>query len=353
MKKNLIALGLALLSLAGQGKSNELRVLQFNIWQEGTVVPDGFQGVVDVIAQTDADFVALSEVRNYHGTRFCDRIVQALAQKGCTYYSFYSDDTGLLSKYPIEKSEVIFPLRNDHGTIHKLTARLPDGRTACVYTAHLDYLNCAYYRIRGYSGSTWKELPGGPDLDLVSILADNITSQRDDAIRAFLADARKEVAQGNLVFIGGDFNEPSHRDWTPATGALADHHGLVVPWTVTTLLEEAGFVDAYRAKYPYPVTHPGYTFPADNPRMPVEKLTWAPKSDERERIDFVFYHPVRGLRLKDAVVVGPRGSIVRSQRVQEQGRDPFFPFPSTESPVWPSDHKGLLVTFQLKAPTVH
>ena len=59
--------------------ARQLRLLQFNIWQEGTVVGDGYEALVDEIARADADFVMLSEVRNYHGTRFCDRIVESLA----------------------------------------------------------------------------------------------------------------------------------------------------------------------------------------------------------------------------------------------------------------------------------
>ena len=54
------------------------RVLQFNIRQEGAVVEKGFEAVADEIARSKADFVTLSEVRNYHHTRFCDRIVEAL-----------------------------------------------------------------------------------------------------------------------------------------------------------------------------------------------------------------------------------------------------------------------------------
>lgn len=61
----------------------------------------GFEAVADEIARSKADFVTLSEVRNYHHTRFCDRIVEALKQRGEIYYSFYSEDSGLLSRYPI------------------------------------------------------------------------------------------------------------------------------------------------------------------------------------------------------------------------------------------------------------
>ena len=72
----LIALGL---SSCQQEKT--FKVLQFNIWQEGAVVKGGFDAIADEIVRSNADFVTLSEVRNYHQTRFCDRIVEALQQR--------------------------------------------------------------------------------------------------------------------------------------------------------------------------------------------------------------------------------------------------------------------------------
>lgn len=324
--------------------SREIKVLQLNIWQEGTSVSGGYEAMIDEIACADADFVMLSEVRNYNGIRLCDRMIASLAAKGKRYYSFGSQDSGLLSRYPISDSTTIFPECGDHGSLYKSVAVLPEGRRVSVYTAHLDYRHCAYYRVRGYDGSTWEELPE-PDTDLASLLADNAASQRDDAIRLFIADAAQDAAAGNLIFLGGDFNEPSHRDWIEATKDSADHRGMIVPWTVTTLLEEAGYADAYRVKYPDPTTHPGYTYPADCPGAELSQLLWAPKADERERIDFVFYRPDKRLKLKDAVIFGPKGSVRRGERMTETSCDPFL-LPSTDN--WPTDHKGVLATFQVR-----
>ena len=100
----------------------ELKVLQWNIWQEGTMVPGGYEAIVSEIARLEPDFVTFSEVRNYHQTRFCDRIVTSLREKGKTYYSFYSYDSGLLSKHPITDSTTVFPEKNDHGSIYRMVA---------------------------------------------------------------------------------------------------------------------------------------------------------------------------------------------------------------------------------------
>lgn len=322
--------------------AREISVLQFNIWQEGTYVPGGFEAVADEIARLNPDFVTLSEVRNYHNTRFCDRITEALKQRECTYYSFYSNDTGLLSRHPISDSTIVFPLQNDHGTIHKLRTRIGN-RDVAVYTGHLDYLNDTYYEVRGYDGNTWKKMEA-PLTDVSTILKRNVISRRDDAIRDFIAEVKREQEANTPIFFGGDFNEPSHLDWTEATKDSADHQGITVPWTCTVMLEQAGFKDAYRQLYPNPVTHPGYTYPSDNKLMPVSRLAWAPEADERERIDYIFYYPRKGLKVKEANIVGPRGCIVRNRREEQHGQDIYL----TPLDVWPSDHKGVLVKFRVK-----
>lgn len=48
------------------------------------------------------------------------------------------------------------------------------------------------------------------------VLKVNTDSQRDDAIRLFIEQARKDIAEGYSIILGGDFNEPSHRDWVEA-----------------------------------------------------------------------------------------------------------------------------------------
>lgn len=336
----LITLLLLVSVCAKSQKGNGFTVLQWNVWQEGTMIPGGYDAIVNEIIRLKPDFVTFSEVRNYNHTNFTARVCASLQEKGLQYYSFYSYDTGLLSKYPITDSLTVFPENGDHGSIYRLTSSV-NGRKVAVYTAHLDYLDCAYYNARGYDGSTWKEIPLPTSVE--EILKINVASQRDDAIRLFITQAEKDLANGYAVIVGGDFNEPSHRDWIEKNKNLYDHNGFVVPWTVTTLLEEAGFVDSYRKIYPNPLTHPGFTYPSDNPAKTPEKITWAPKADERDRIDFVFYKG-DGLDAKKAIIFGPKGSIVRAQRVQETSKDKFL----LPLDVWPTDHKGLLVTFGSK-----
>ena len=136
----------------------ELKILQFNIWGEGTSVPGGFEAIVNEIVRSEADFVTLSEVRNYKGVDFTNKLVNALKVKGHTYYSFLSEGSGVISKYEMVDHSVVYPLKNDRGSIHKISIKVKNQRIA-VYTAHLDYTNYASYLPRGYDGLNWKKLP--------------------------------------------------------------------------------------------------------------------------------------------------------------------------------------------------
>ncbi len=340
--KNVLTTVLAFLLIASSAMAREICVMQFNVWQEGTMIPGGFDAMADEIARQQPDLVMLSEVRNYRGTRFCDRIVQALAERGYEYHSFYSSDTGLLSRTEVADSATVFPLKDDHGSVYKLVTYI-DGRRIAAYTAHFDYQNDTYYEPRGYSGVDWSEIE--PVTDEAELMRRNLLSLRDEAAEAAVADIARERDCGSLVFFAGDLNEPSGQDWTEATASTADHRGVVIDWPSVRILREGGLVDAYRQMWPDPLTHPGYTYPSSNPDAEVKRLSWAMKADERDRIDYVFYVPDESLELLRVYIVGPQEDIVRGERtLQEWGkRDIVAPLG-----IWPSDHRAVVARFNLR-----
>lgn len=319
-------------------QETKLKVLQLNIWQEGTMVNGGYTAIVNEIYVLQPDLVTLSEVRNYKDLDFCQKLVQSLLEKGKQYYSFYSNGAGILSAFPISSHGTIF---SDKGEICKAITNIK-GHEIAVYSAHLDYLNYAVYLPRGYSGTTWKKLDK-PVSDIKAILADNLASKRDEAIAAFITESKKDIAMGRLVFLGGDFNEASHLDWVKSTKDSFDHNGLVIPWQNSITLYKNGFKDSFRIKYPDPLKNPGFTFPASNDQVEIKSLAWAPDADERERIDFIYYYPNKHLKLENSSVVGPSASILRNERKEEKDADSFIKPKS----IWPTDHKGLLSVFKL------
>lgn len=330
-----------LLSGCGQ-KQTEFTVMQFNIWSQGTVVENGFSGIIDNIVALEPDLITFSEVRNYENIAFIPLLIKELEKKGKKYYGNTSVSTGIISKYKIEKQEVVYPINNDRGSVLKACVTI-QGKPVVLYSAHLDWLNCSSYLPRGYDASNWNKLDTIVT-DVDSILRDNRMSFRLDEVKAIVDDAQKEIENGAIILIGGDFNEPSHLDWQESTKDIRDHQGLVIDWDCSRLLEREGYIDAFRAHYPDPVDYPGFTFPADTKGVDVKKLTWAAEADERERIDFIYFHPFKGLKLADIRIVGPSGNILRGQRVENDSKDTFI----EPTGVWPTDHKGLLATFRIE-----
>ena len=189
LRYSLLNITLWLFAVMAYGKGSELKVLQMNIWQEGTMVKGGFEAIADEVGRLEPDIVLFSEVRNYHGKQFISRILQALEERGKKYYGENSKlDVGILSKYKIEEQAPNCPLEDDAGSVLKARIRI-NGRDVVVYSAHLDYTHYACYLPRGYSGVTWKKLDA-PVLDAVAIEKANNESMRDEAICHVIEDAR-------------------------------------------------------------------------------------------------------------------------------------------------------------------
>lgn len=319
--------------------NGELKVLSLNTWHETTSVEGGFEALVEVILQSDADIVMLCEINNYNNVVFSIKLVNELKGKGAGYHSFNSGKSPIiLSKYTISETPPI-----NSGSLTKAIVTIDGTTKLAVYAAHLDYTHYACYLPRGYDGITWKKLPE-PITDVDKILAQNKASQRDEAIDLFVKDASTEQQKGNIVLLAGDFNEPSHLDWTEATKNLFDHNGTIVPWQNSITLKENGYLDAYRIKYPDPVSHPGFTWESYNRDVEISKMVWTPDADDRDRIDFIYFNENERTILEDVIIVGPSQTIVKGKAIQDKTSFDKFLEPKGK---WPSDHKGVLATFSI------
>jgi endonuclease/exonuclease/phosphatase family metal-dependent hydrolase len=323
-----------------------LRVFQFNIWQEGTSVKGGFDLIINAIIASKADVIALSEVRNYHGKDLHQRMIQALHKKGHTFYGQYAGgDAGLLSRYPIKNARAIADFtKTDQGCIIAYTLQLPGNHEFIVCSAHLDYKNFAIYLPRGYHPNTFKIIDTdgngqpNPVTDTEKLHDTDLASKRDEAIADFLAFSKKHPSAD--IILAGDFNECSHLDWTKATKNLYSHNGVVIEWKNSLALEDAGFCDSFREIYPNPLTHWGATWPSDASGK--QSTSWAPKVDERDRIDFIYYNQTH-LQATASYIVGSKNYYVYNRLTPTKDQTPFL---LTDIP-WPSDHKGLIVDFKI------
>lgn len=322
------------------------KALSLNTWHEGTQVPNGYESLVAEILASQADVIALSEIRNRDGVDFLRRCVAALNQAGQgTYYGISCEgDTAVLSRWPIQSITRI-PGGDGVRAMVQMGAQ-----SLAVYSVHLDYTHYACSLPRGYcDGSAaypgWNLRDDGtgqpsPITDIAIIGRNNRASARQTAIRACLDDAGKLPADIPIVLMG-DFNEPSHLDWIDGNKHRYDRHGVVYPWDTTRLLADHGFQDAYRVLQPSPLTHPGFTWPAVAGAG--QQCSWLKLADERDRIDYVFFRGA--LAPKEAVVWGPEASSVRGATELEQTQDRF----AMGTRHWPSDHKGVRVTFAFTA----
>lgn len=157
MKKS-ICLLLGLLFVIGQIKANDtFTVLQMNLWHGGTKVPGGYQGIVDVLEQIDADVVFLCEIRD--GNKFIANAIRDLKSKGKIYYGETLDmDIGILSKFkPDSIRKCCFDMDKNFRPMLKMIATV-NGQPISFYSCHLDYTHYECYMPRGYSGTTWKKI---------------------------------------------------------------------------------------------------------------------------------------------------------------------------------------------------
>lgn len=326
-------------------RKDTLRVLQLNLWGQGETVEGGVKGIVDIIDQTNPDIAFLCEIFSQKEKHFMVYLTQELKKRGKTYYGENLKQTmGILSKIKMDKVDSCFTIGDESrpNPVCKATINL-GSKKLIAYSVHWDWTHYECYLPRGYSGTTWKKIDA-PVSDADSVLGANRVSYREEGVEALLIDAKKEIEKGNLIILGGDFNEPSHLDWQQDTKDMRNHNGLVINWDCSVLLQNAGFRDVYREKYPNPVTHPGFTFPAGNKNADLKKLVWLPDVDERDRIDFIYYYPDPRLTLEETTLVGPSSTILKGKIIENDSEDQFI----EPKGVWPSDHKGNLSIFLLK-----
>lgn len=78
------------------------------------------------------------------------------------------------------------------------------------------------------------------------------------------------------ILLAGDLNTLPYADWRPEFADAPGHHGLVLPWPVTQMFDQAGFTDTYRWANPDAGRYPGQT--------------WSPEfgyGDAPGRIDYI------------------------------------------------------------------
>lgn len=313
---SLVIFGLGLALALPVWAETPLRVMSFNLWGAGANQGLSIDQTVAVLRAADADIIGVQETRAEGDDCLpedCPGIGggRAAALAAALGYHHYVQArpnaanwfNAVLSRYPIRAA-----MPNDLGVVIDA-----DGIVVHAFNIHATDFPYQPYQLL--------EIPYGsaPFLDSAGQAIAAAREARAEALELLLEDvAALDGAAVELVF--GDFNEPSHRDWT-ARAAQAGRHPMVVAWPFTKALERAGFTDALRNVHPDEVAKPAFTWtPTTAPDDP---------ADHHDRIDYVF---VRGVRME----------IESARIVGEQS-----PAADLVITPWPSDHRAVLVDLVL------
>jgi endonuclease/exonuclease/phosphatase family metal-dependent hydrolase len=323
MIERVLVTGLAcalLLGAAPLAAATRLTLLSFNAWGAGLNEGKPIDETLAVLRAAGADLVGLQETRaegpdcSAADCAPAERgIAPALAAAlGVRVHEQQGDENVVWANAILSRFPILGPTPHGLGLIVDV-----GGRRIAVFNIHATDYPYQPYQLLG--------IPYGqaPYLQTAAQAVQAAAEARGPALellREDLAAVRDTAAQ--VIF--GDFNEPSHRDWSERAAA-AGRHPLAVSWPLVRALEAEGFVDALRAAHPDEMSKPAYTWtPTTRPDDP---------ADHHDRIDFVLVRgggPESGLTVEAAGIVGekaPEADLVVTP--------------------WPSDHRAVRVVIRL------
>jgi endonuclease/exonuclease/phosphatase family metal-dependent hydrolase len=277
-----------LLCACAQPHNTSLKVATFNILHGGRNDGGPLLRTAEVIRASGADVVGIQESDGSAG-----ELARLL---GWNYREFSFDrgtetgntDAAILTRFPITQT-----FRSG------IRVEIAPRQEAFVFNVHT----------RAYPYQPYDIRDGTISNESQAIAA--AKAARGEEIGDVLAEVAPLLAKGRAVFLTGDFNEPSHLDWTPAA-AKARLHTFAVAWPTSAAVLAAGLRDSYRQLHPDEVADPG--------------LTWTsrPQANEvHDRIDFVYFAGA-GVKATDSKLLG------------EGDLAPY-----------PSDHRAVVSTFQI------
>jgi endonuclease/exonuclease/phosphatase family metal-dependent hydrolase len=301
--------GVAFLFASGLARAEapapvELRVMSFNIWYGGEQV--NFASVVEAVRAADADIVGVQEP---------DGNLARLA--GAAGYAHIDPRRNIMSRYPIFDSGA--GVRTEPGAAPYGIAALD---TASVHA----WVMVRPGEVVAVANTHLSSDPYGPEAVRDGMSRDEVLTLE---ARVRMPEARPILSLGALsqagtpVFLTGDFNTPSHLDWTEAMQRVRP--GIIrytMDWPVTRAIAGAGLRDSYREAHPDPTQRLGYTWTSGMPAPYVRP------HETIDRIDFVF--------------AGGASETLASHIVGEPGGEGVD---IAVSP-YPSDHRGVVSTFR-------
>ena len=291
------------LNQAEESDDSSVNVMTYNIYRGGTMHGQPLSQTAKVIQEANADIVGLQEMRSPKGDN-TEKLAKLL---GWNHY------VGRRHKCIMTRHEIV--KRLDGG----IKVKLPSGQHAYIFTLHLASNPYQPYQLLSIRPK-WHKHWDTPFIKTEAEAIDAAKKARGSEITKLLLQIDSLPDKEAPVFVVGDFNEPSHLDWTERA-AVSGRHPIKVKYPTSLALSDAGFADAWRTIYPDEMEKPGFT--------------WSPmyKTDDptthHDRIDMVYFRG-KGIKLSGAKVIGEN---------KENADIVVSPYPS--------DHRAVIAMFTL------
>ena len=262
--------------------------------------------ITKAIIKSNADIICLQEY--LHNDRWIEKAMEELTSEEW-HLHICPRNCAILSKYPIQ----------DHGNIYLTPVVVRDDLVINVISAHMNVYHYLPYLLKSKSVDR--------ACDLV------IKSNHDMNWKHIISETKSAVENGESVIIAGDFNEPSHLDYTPEVFKKG-----IVPATGLRGLMSNILIDNLEYKDSW-IEHRKITGKNESS---LRGFTWSPttwnykKRWDDQRIDFIYYHS-EAISCMEAKLVGETPNIQINGDSVDIQLNP-----------WPSDHRGVLSIFKIK-----
>ena len=234
-------------------EQSELRVLVWNVLHGANDVDNGPEEALGVIKEAKPHVVLLQESYDIDGER--PKLGAWLAGE-LGWNQYQGDSTHLCVLTPYEFETTFF-----HHEWHGVGAKLKNsnGREFIAWSIWIDWRSYITYELRS-----------NPDISDEELLrCETEHSGRFMQANAIIEHLKNEgqLESDIPLLVGGDWNCPSHLDWTEDTARMFKRR-RALPLPVSSAMEDAGFEDTFRVIHPNPIHHPG--------------VTWSPMVREKE-----------------------------------------------------------------------
>jgi exodeoxyribonuclease-3 len=214
------------------GEESSVRVMTYNIYRGGEMRGQKLSQAAKVIQEAKADIVGIQEPRSPKGFT-TEKLANLL---------------GWNHSANIRKGIILTPYEIVENFDDGIKVKLPTGQEAYVFSLHLPSNPYQPYQLLSIQPKWYKHR----NTTFIKTEAEAIEAAkkaRGGEISTLLKQIRNLPDKEAPVFVVGDFNEPSHLDWTEAA-AKAGRHPMKVAYPNSLTMIKAGFSDSYRSIYP-------------------------------------------------------------------------------------------------------